>query len=369
MGICADYAMYIHHAHARLSPGFTPETLSSKVGSCPKSTYLHSEHLTKTLLHIPNVRNWWIPNIEQILEQHAVYVPHMHKFLCKTQITCKLLAQYFRTNKIHDKSPVDAPLKFMSHSSPDVKKDLDARKMPFYIDYSRFFHSYGSSGRKNTPALIECWKRHPEWPRLTIVGNKDKKEFGFTDDNVPTNMRIYSRLPIGELRDLQMRNGIHLCPSQMEGYGHYINEARSLGALVVTTDAAPMNEMVFDGVNGILIYHDKGNLTTKTFPPQFMYEVYLTADEICSAVERVLAIELESRVFLGREGRVAYDLDTNVMEQNMALINNETLLHLYQDGWKQDSKVWEWRLREMDKKVMQSFKSFSWNPLALFFQN
>ncbi|KAI9338757.1 hypothetical protein BDR26DRAFT_404878 [Obelidium mucronatum] len=259
-------------------------------------------------------------------------------------------------------NPIDSPLKFMSHSSPDAMKDIQARNMTYHVDYNRFFHSYGSSGRKNTPALIECWKRHPTWPRLTVVGNKEASDFGFNDDSnpVPGNMRIHSRLPIRELRDLQMRNGVHLCPSQMEGYGHYINEARSLGALVVTTDAPPMNEMVMDGVNGILINHDKGNLTDKTFPPKFMYEVYLTADEICSAVERVLEMELESRVFLGREGRVAYDSDMLLMQHNMAIISKETVLHLFQDGWKPDFRAWEQRLRDMDGRIINQFERRKW---------
>ena len=46
----------------------------------------------------------------------------------------------------------------------------------------------------------------------------------------------------------------HLCPSEYEGFGHYINEARSTGALIISTDAAPMNELV---KNGILIKPDR----------------------------------------------------------------------------------------------------------------
>ena len=47
---------------------------------------------------------------------------------------------------------------------------------------------------------------------------------------------------------------MHVCCSDAEGFGHYINEGRAHGALVrtVTTDAAPMNELV-DESCGLLV--------------------------------------------------------------------------------------------------------------------
>ena len=45
---------------------------------------------------------------------------------------------------------------------------------------------------------------------------------------------------------------VHICPSAREGFGHYINEARSVGAVVLTIDAAPMSEFVVDGESGVV---------------------------------------------------------------------------------------------------------------------
>ena len=37
-----------------------------------------------------------------------------------------------------------------------------------------------------------------------------------------------------ELREIQNANLFHLCPSETEGFGHYIVEALSVGAIVLT---------------------------------------------------------------------------------------------------------------------------------------
>ena len=54
----------------------------------------------------------------------------------------------------------------------------------------------------------------------------------------------FDPLPRGELAALQLSSGVHICPSEREGYGLYLAEGRAAGALVVATDHAPMNEQV-----------------------------------------------------------------------------------------------------------------------------
>lgn len=97
-------------------------------------------------------------------------------------------------------------------------------------------HVRGHSDFKNTDAVIRAWRRDPHLPPLTIISAVPLE--------VPENVRVLGRVSDEELRAEMNRHAIHICPSRAEGWGHYITEALSAGALVVTIDASPMNEHV-----------------------------------------------------------------------------------------------------------------------------
>jgi len=112
-----------------------------------------------------------------------------------------------------------------------------------------FFHLAGRSGTKNTDALLALWLRHPRWPRLTVVQDRHMAQTPVAAPNI--DHRI-GHLSDGELRRLQNAQRFHLCPSQTEGFGHYLVEALSVGAVTLTLDAAPMNELV-TAERGVLV--------------------------------------------------------------------------------------------------------------------
>jgi Glycosyl transferases group 1 len=104
-------------------------------------------------------------------------------------------------------------------------------------------HLAGRSLQKGTAAVRDLWLRHPEWPPLTIVQHP-KSAWMVEAGNIDLKAEV---LEDRELIRLQNRCCIHVLPSEVEGFGHSLVEAMSVGAVVVTTNAPPMNEYCADG--------------------------------------------------------------------------------------------------------------------------
>ena len=120
-------------------------------------------------------------------------------------------------------------------------------------DFSSFLHVKGCSKFKNSQLLLDLWSKHPEWPQLTIVHHGNPNFNGFLELKEPikykSNITIYQyKLDDKHLKYLMNICGVHICPSEMEGYGHYINEGLSTGAIVIGSDGPPMNEINKHGI-------------------------------------------------------------------------------------------------------------------------
>jgi glycosyltransferase involved in cell wall biosynthesis len=88
--------------------------------------------------------------------------------------------------------------------------------------------------------VIGAWTSHPEWPELTVVTQLQQR-LSRSNGNVK---RLTSRVSDGQLHRLQNMCAVHVCPSEVEGFGHTLMEAMSCGAVLITTDAPPMDELV-----------------------------------------------------------------------------------------------------------------------------
>ena len=117
------------------------------------------------------------------------------------------------------------------------------------MDYARPFHLAGQSYQKGTDSIRALWENDASLPELVIVQNSTLKSF---EPSQAGNIRhLTQRIDAGELRELQNTRGLHLCISEAEGFGHSLVEGMSCKAIVVTSDGAPMNEIIAPG-RGVL---------------------------------------------------------------------------------------------------------------------
>jgi glycosyltransferase involved in cell wall biosynthesis len=194
------------------------------------------EHVWPQFLHQARY-NVLVPNPEWFDRRDAALLGRMDRVWTKTQFSDQLfVARACRTVRIG----FDSEDRFQS----------DITRLP------QFLHLAGRSELKGTPRLLAAWLRHPEWPRLTLVQDAS---VGKSPPQTPAGNIVYENdyLDDAALRRLQNSHHYHLCLSEAEGWGHYIVEAMSVGAVALTTDAAPMNELV-TAQRGMLIAADQG---------------------------------------------------------------------------------------------------------------
>lgn len=181
----------------------------------------------------------------------------------------------------------------LGYTSVD-RLDADVEK-----DWNRFFHLAGGSTLKGTEDLVALWAKHPEWPELVLVQKAEN-----APRVTPANVRLISGyMDDSELRRLQNACGVHLCPSRSEGWGHYIVEGLSVGAVVVATDAPPMNEHIAGGA-GIAVAWSRSE------PRHLGINHYVDSAALESAVERIIALPDADKAAMGTRARQRFlDID------------------------------------------------------------
>lgn len=121
---------------------------------------------------------------------------------------------------------------------------------------NQFLHVAGRSPLKGTARLLALWQRHPEWSTLTVVQDPSTPKAVTAGGSPAANIVCLGEYLSDEaVRTIQNAHRFHVCTSEAEGWGHYIVEAMSVGAVTLTCDAAPMNELVGPGRGLVVASH------------------------------------------------------------------------------------------------------------------
>ena len=109
------------------------------------------------------------------------------------------------------------------------------KKKPWFLNIG------GNSSMRGTRELLDAWKwkknGHQIEARLHVISSLD------LDIKTDPHIFWWKYLPEEDLKILQNECLFHIYPTGTEGFGHAIHESLSAGAVLLLTDAPPMNEI------------------------------------------------------------------------------------------------------------------------------
>ena len=182
-------------------------------------------------------------------------------------------------------------------------------------DFRRFQHVKGMSDQKQTSLVLGAWLANPDFPKLTIIATMHD---GF---RIPVTLKasenveiIFRKIPMGELRTYQEACGVHVYPSNLEGFGHSLNEARVCESVLVTTDGHPMSGFVTHRETGFLVPVEQSDI--QTVRRSRGYEIRQSALE--HTIRHVLSHSPSELARIGRRSRQAYLTDRDAFNTRIA---------------------------------------------------
>jgi hypothetical protein len=176
------------------------------------------------------------------LAQKNIFIPNPEWYFFGEKILQQfdyVLAKTRDTEEIFNR--LKANVIYTSFTSED--KYMKLKKKPVFI------HSPGKSETKGSDTIWDCWCKHQDLAQLIFCRINHFEKYFQQRKNIS---KCFFRFDDKDFRILQNTTLFHLCTSEYEGWGHYIHEAKSTGAVVITTDAPPMSDFV-DRTMGALV--------------------------------------------------------------------------------------------------------------------
>jgi hypothetical protein len=161
---------------------------------------------------------WAMPNSEWWRQEWDQFIPRFTKVLCKTKDCYDLWEKRAQGRCV-----------YLGFESRDFYQPEIPRKR-------EFLHLAGGSINKGSGAVLNAWAQYKIPYPLTVIGSN----LGRGSTLHQPNVTVVSWL--ADIRHQLNAYLFHILPSRYEGWGHVLHEGLGCGSVMLTTDAAPMNE-------------------------------------------------------------------------------------------------------------------------------
>ncbi|MBA3721883.1 MAG: glycosyltransferase [Parachlamydiaceae bacterium] len=239
-------------------------------------------------------QNWLIPNPEWYM-QGAKDLDDIDLILCRTKEVKRIFSKYSEN------------IYYLGFTS------IDCYKHNLGKDFHTILHLAGQSAQKGTTSIVDVWRSNPQFPLLNVIQKVNSVQI-----NQSNYYLIPNRVDLETLRTYQNTCGIHLCPSETEGFGHYLVEAMSSGAVVVTTNAPPMNEFITDP--RCLVNYNK------TQNQRFGINYYVDPKDLEKVINNLLKMTNEELRFIGQNNRKAFLQNQKMFHKRLKLLLQSDLV-------------------------------------------
>ena len=169
---------------------------------------------------------------------------------------------------------------------------------------TRFFYPAGFlTRRKPLPELLKAFGRVPGDDVRLIVKGQVERRLELLDRAATRNPRIeviLEDLPTAEHFGLFASADVCVAPSRWEGLGLHLYESMALGLPVITNDNPPMNEVIRDRENGLLVRGRRRGRASSGIPA-YRPSVRGLATAMREALDPALRAELGRGVRAARE--------------------------------------------------------------------
>ncbi|CEG50424.1 homeobox and-type helix-turn-helix domain-containing protein [Plasmopara halstedii] len=343
-GYCEDSIAYTKYLESRMLSAWAIEMkyMNKTTGEvfsyhdlCPRTPMIFLNHYWDG---IPDSPDWpktkslyLMPNIE-MYELRPEHYWAVDIVLCKTAICARRVTKWYQ----QEGNPRQTKVLYTRHTSSDVatlaktRLGEDSIKPKNWSDV-QFIHAVGTSVQKGTRSVLDCWVNRPEFPPLHVYMHEDvyegnlKKHYESKIRESQVSLHV-GRAGADDFGKIIAESAFFVCTSLQEGYGHYINQARASGAVIVSTDLPPMNEFLTPE-SGVLIPVERWAFKEQMLGGKYKEEhglknvqgftAILKGSGVCEAVERVLAMTPIEREAMATRAKQQYFIDLNFFASKM----------------------------------------------------